>query len=388
MQTQIANKEIYSQLIKSAEHIGQLAEQEVLIAEQNCTISKNVVNAIVDAGINRLIIPKEYGYPQIDFPTFSDLIKKIGYYNLSAAWVTYFYALHNAWVALLPKHRMDEIYAHGGLLTDIFAPVGRLEETEGGVILNGKWNFVSGIKYSDWVAVGALRFTPDSDMPLHFLLALKVEDVEIVEDWDSLGLRGSGSHTIIVKDLFVPSDMLIDLSEVTVNRRPKNLEISEDYLYFNKPYFPAFFIGFPSMAVGAAERIVDEFVQRAKNRIRFDGTNEGQSPSSQRVAGELKMKLKAVQSLLRDYVEMLAEDAGQHDNAEYNMIRVHIIKECVEIAVRATSSIGASGLKRGSVLEVMTRDLITISTHITSLYEDGISNFGKFMFDVPNNSRG
>ncbi len=388
MQAQLSKDDLYSKLLTGAHRIGSIAEQEILDAEKNNSISQNVVDAIVEEGFNRLIIPKEYGYPQIDFTTFSQLIKTVGYYNLSAAWVTYFYALHNSWVALLPKHRMDQIYEDGGLLTDIFAPMGQLQDVEGGFILNGKWNFVSGINHSKWVAVGALYKFADSDIPAHVLLCLDVDDIEVLQDWDTLGLRGSGSNTIIVKDLFVPFDMMIDLRQIIDHRKPANLEISEDYLYFNVPFFPAFFIGFPSMAIGAAERVVDEFITRTKNRVRPDGTNEGQTPKGQRVAAELTLQLKGAKGLLYQYIEMLDSDIGQYSLAEYNAIRVQIIKDCVQIAVRATSALGAGALKRGSALEVMLRDLIAISTHVTSLYEDGIEHFGKSLFDVEHKSRG
>lgn len=388
MQVELKSNELYDQIIASAKRVGQLAEQETLFAEQNCNLPDSVINAIIEEKINRLIIPKEYGYPQIDFTTFADMVKTVGYYNLSAAWVTYFYALHNAWVALLPKHRMDEIYADGGLLADIFAPTGHIEEVAGGVILNGKWNFVSGIKNSGWVGVGVLRHVSGSDMPAHYLLAVKVSDIEIVEDWDSLGLRGSGSHTIIVRDLFVPEDMLINLNDILINKRPNDTHKSEDYLYYNTSFFPAFFVGFPAMSIGAAERIVDEFIDRTKKRVRLDGTNEGHTPKGQRVAAELSIKLCAAKGMMREYVDMLETDNGQYDPSEYNMIRVKIIRECVDLAVLATSSIGASGLKRGTVFEVMTRDLITISTHVTSLFEDGIFSYGKFLFGLPHTSRG
>ena len=105
----VEKEELY-EIMAGAKSIGEIAEREAMEADDNSTISQNVVDAIVEEGINRLIIPKEYGYPQIDFTTFTDLVKTVGYYNLSAAWLTYFYSLHNSWVAYLPKHRMDEIY--------------------------------------------------------------------------------------------------------------------------------------------------------------------------------------------------------------------------------------------------------------------------------------
>lgn len=382
MSVNVLTNELYAQLMDSAKKIGQLAEQEVLVAEQNASISQNVVDAIVEAGINRLIIPKEYGFPQIDFTTFADLVKEVGYYNLSAAWVTYFYALHNAWVAYLPKHRMDEIYQDGGLLADIFAPVGKAEKVDGGYILNGKWNFVSGVNYSEWVSLGAIYFPEGQPMPERLALCMRVSELELILDWNPLGLRGSGSNTVIAKDLFVPEDMVINFNDWMVHRKPQNLQLSEDYLYYNKPFFPAFYMGFAAMSIGGAERVIAEFIERTKKRVRMDGTHEGQSAKAQRVAAELSLQLKQAKGLLKEYIEMLETDQGQHNLGEYNAIRVQIVKNCLDIAIRATSSMGASALAKGNPLDVMTRDLIAISTHITSLYEDGIDNYGKSLFGI------
>lgn len=382
MGVNVLTNELHSQLMESAKKIGQLAEQEVLAADQNASLSQNVVDAIVEAGINRLIIPKEYGYPQIDFTTYADLIKEVGYYNLSAAWLTYFYSLHNAWVAYLPKHRMDEIYQDGGLLADIFAPVGKAEKVDGGYILNGKWNYVSGINFSEWVSLGAIYFPDGEPSPERLALCMRVSELEVVQDWNPLGLRGSGSNTVIATNLFVPEDMVINFNDWTIHRKPQNLEISEDYLYYNKPFFPAFYMGFAAMSIGGAERVIEEFIDRTKKRVRMDGTHEGQSAKAQRVAAELSLQLKQAKGLLKEYIEMLENDQGQYSPGEYNAIRVQIVKNCLGIAIRATSSLGATALSKGNPLEVMTRDLLTISTHITSLYEDGIDNYGKSLFGI------
>ena len=253
--------------MESAKRIGQLAEKEALQADANATISQNVVDAIKEEGIHRLIIPKEYGYPQIDFTTFSDMVKTVGYYNLSAAWLTYFYSLHNAWVPFLPKHRMDEIVASGGLLADIFAPVGKLERCEGGYLLSGKWGYVSGINYAEWVGLAAMYQFEGEDQPERLGIVCKVSDLTVIKNWDALGLRGSGSNTVVAENLFIPDDMVFRFSDLIQNRKPRKLEIDEDYLYFNVPFFSAFFVGFSSMALGAAERILDEFQERTSKRM-------------------------------------------------------------------------------------------------------------------------
>lgn len=374
------DEKIYSTLMESAKRIGELAEKEALEADQNASLSENVINQIKAEGIHRLILPKSYGHPQIDFRVFSDLIRTVGYYNLSAAWLTYFYSLHNSWTTFLPKHRMDEIINEDGLLADIFAPVGTVEVVDGGYLLSGKWNFVSGINYSSWVSVGAI--CEFNGVPDRINLCMRVSDFQVVQNWDSIGLRGSGSNTIIADKLFVPEDLVFSQSEIMTGKA-FNETIEDDYLYKYAPFFPAFFVGFPAMSLGAAERVLHEFKKRTKKRVRIDGSNEGESAKSQRVLAELTLKYKAANGLMNEYVEMLESRSNAHHPAEYNAIRVKIVQYCVDIAVKATLTLGASALIKGSPLEMITRDLIAVGAHITSLYEDGIDHFGKVLFDVP-----
>ena len=382
MTVKIQEQAIYDKLMESAKKIGQLAESEALQADANATISQNVIDLIVKEEIHRLILPKEYGHPQIDFTTFADMVKTVGYYNLSAAWLTYFYSLHNAWVPFLPKHRMDEIVESGGLLADIFAPVGKLERCEGGYLLSGQWGYVSGINYSEWVGLAAMYQLEGEAQPERLGLVCKVSDLTVIKDWNSLGLRGSGSNTVVADQLFIPDDMTFRFSDLIQNRKPRKLEIDEDYLYYNVPFFAAFFIGFSAMAMGASERILDEFQERTSKRRRGFGLLECDSPVTQRTLGELKIKQKASEGLMKEYINMLESDTGQYRPGEYSAIRVTIIQNSIDIAVKATLAMGASSLAKGEPFEIILRDLMAIGTHVTSLYDDGLEAYGKSLFGI------
>lgn len=382
MAVEIQSKDVYQTLIESAKKIGQAAEAEALQAEKDATISENIIKLIREEGVSKLILPKRYGGPQIDFTTFADMIKQVGYYNLSAAWITYFFSLHNAWVAYLPEHRQKEIIQSGGLLADIFAPIGQLEKVKGGYVVSGKYNFVSGIKYAGWVGVGALLQKEGSTEKTMAGFVINTKDVQIIENWDSMGLRGSGSHTIIVDKVFVPDDLVIDLQGIGLKREPEFEDYDKDYLYYNAPFHPAFFVGFPAMSIGAAERALDEFKKGSKGRVRMSGENEGASPRSQRVLATLTIKLHAAKSLMSTYIKMLESDQQVHPS-EFKAIRAEIIQICVDIAVKCTLTLGASALIKGHPVEIITRDLIAIGTHVTSLYEDAIDVYGQHLFDYP-----
>lgn len=387
MVVQTQSKDMYITLMESAKRIGQIAEAEALKAENDATVSENVIQAIRDEGIPKLILPKDHGGPQIDFTTFADIVKEVGYYNLSAAWITYFFALHNAWVAYLPTHRQKEIVESGGLLADIFAPIGQLEKVDGGYLVSGNYNFVSGIKYAGWVGVGALLPKEGTDEKSMGGFVINTKDIQIIENWDSMGLRGSGSHSIIVDKVFVPDDLVIDLGDLAQKREPNFDGFDKDFLYYNASFHPAFFVGFPAMALGAAQRALHEFKKGSQGRVRMSGENEGASPRSQRVLATLTIKYRSATSLMKTYIELLEADEPVHPS-EFKAIRAEIIQLCIDIAVKCTLTLGASSLIKGHPVEMITRDLIAIGTHITSLYEDAIDVYGKHLFDYPTNVLG
>lgn len=285
MTTKFTNEQLQEMLLKSAVSIGQVAEEECQLAEANSIISQRVIDFIKSKGIHKLILPKRYGGSQINFGLFTELIRTVGYYNISAAWLTYFYSVHNSWLAYLPEHRQQEIIQTDGLLADVFAPVGNVVRVEGGFILNSIYQYVSGINYCEWIAVGAKYKNEKGEVQV-LGMVFHTSNLSIKENWDSLSLRGKGSNMILVNDLFIPDDMVIDMDQITRNRKPVNQDYDKDYLFYNVPSQPAFYIGFPAMAIGAAERAIEEFKLYTARRIRGFGEAEKESPRSQRVAAK------------------------------------------------------------------------------------------------------
>lgn len=381
---------VYEDLMARATRIGELAEAESAQAEIDATISQNVADAIRKEGIHRLLLPKEYGELQIDFKTYSDLIRKVSYYNLSAAWLTCFYSLHNAWVSYLPKPFRDEVVASEGFVADVFAPMGQLEEVEGGYLLSGKWNFVSGILYSDWVALGALVDFSGTGKKEGAGICVPVKDLKIEKNWNPLGLRGSGSNTVIAENLFVKHEQILRMSNMQESSRPPEAatgaDYDKDYVFYDTPWFPGFYIGFASMAVGGAERVVEEFKKNTEKRVRMTGVHENESPTSQRVLAEITMELHAVKALLNEYITNMEKDGDQpYDAGKYKAIRAALIEKSCNIGYRSMLTLGSQAILKGHPVELFSRDLIAIATHKSSLYQDAVNAYGKelFGFDIP-----
>ena len=371
------------QLLAGAEKIGKLAEQEAQQAEINATISENVVNLIKETQISKMLLPKQYGGPQIDFEIFSKIIRKVAYHNISAAWLTYFYPLHNSLPSYLPQKGMDEIVNDGGLIVDVFAPVGKAVRDGDGYRISGRWNFASGVLYSEWIGLGTMIQLPDSTEPEFCMPIMRTSEVEVLRNWDVLGLRGSGSNSVIVEDVYVPMERILRIDEYLVNLKKTPAEdYDQDYPFYGKPFFSAFYIGFPNMALGGAQRLLEEFKERTEKRVRVyqGGASEKNSSRGQKVLAELMMKYQAADSLMERYIRLLENHEQAIGPGEFAAMRATIIKLCAEIAHKVLSTLGGNAVSKGDIVELFTRDILTIETHMTSLYEDAMDAYGQNLF--------
>jgi len=376
------NQVTLDMLVAGAEKVGKLAAQEVIEAEENATFSKKVIEAIKEAQISEILKPKSYGGPQVDLRGFAKIIRTVSKHSVSAGWLTYLYPLHNTLPSYLPVKGRDEIFNQGGLICDVFAPVGKTEKDGDGYRITGTYNYASGVLYSDWVGLGVFMELPESTRPEFCMLFLPISDVQVVGNWNTLGLRPTGSNQVIADNVYVPRERILRLEVADTTRRPPEEDYDKEYPYYHVPYFSAFYLGFPNVALGGAERLIAEFKERTERRIRLDGTPEKESPRSQRVLAELMTQYHAADALMDKYINLLEnfERDGAVGRGEFNAIRAKIVQICADIAVKVLLTLGGAALAKGDTVEIFTRDILAVATHITSLYEDSVTAYGKNLF--------
>lgn len=387
---------VEQQLLDGARRVGELAEKLAPEAEVNATVSKEVIELLKETKITRIMLPKEYNEPQITLKTFSDIVREVSYHNISAGWLTYLYPLHNIIPAYLPKKVRDEIVQSEGLICDVFAAVGTGKKVEGGYNISGTWNFASGVNYSEWIGLGVVLDVADKEKPQICMPVFHRSEVEIVENWDTFGLRGSGSNQVRVDNVFVPTERVLRLDLVDETSLPPEAlngeAYDENYAFYNVPFYATFYLGFPSIALGGAKRILEEFKKATEKRVRLvDGVRESESPRSQRVIAEMTTDYLAAEALMDKYLAMLEQYRNKGDEAlksEFFAIRTRIIKQCVDIAIRSLLTLGGGALYKGGPIELFTRDLLSVATHKTSLIEDAVAAYGLELFGFEGGVRG
>lgn len=381
----------YDEAIKRAEYVGQIAEAELFEADRNGGYSDKLKDAIYETQLHRLLRPKRYGGLGAGHRTLSEVVRTVARHSVSGAWLTYFMPLHESWIALLPPAGREEIYSQDKFIADIFFPIGKVDYAEGGVILSGQWNWGSGIDFCEWIGLGAIVDVPGTDVgPQPCLVTIKVAEGKIIRNWDTFGLRGTGSNGIAVDKVFVPWHRVLPVASVKEKSIPLGGEFDPAEPVYRVPFMPAFAMGFNAICVGAIQRLQQELHQRIRQRQRvLLGHQEWESPVAQRNLGELATTIDQVEALYERYLKQLEDwcNAGTPSASalEKNRLaawRSSIARTASQVGFRTLELLGGAATYKGDLVEVFARDLFMISIHVTQIYEDHMMFYGRTQYEL------
>src|SRR5499427_10162597 len=158
-----------------------------------------------EAGILRILQPKRFGGMQGRFSLFSRIVEELTYGCASSAWVYAVLAEHQWIIAQYPEAAQIDVWGEDpeAVAASSLAPREAARHVPGGWRLSGRYPFSSGCDYAQWGIIGAF-LGPKGD-PRHIAyLLVPLAEVEIVDDWQVLGLLGTGSKSLVLHDVFVP----------------------------------------------------------------------------------------------------------------------------------------------------------------------------------------
>lgn len=379
----------HDEIIKRAEYIGQIGEAELFEADRRGGYSVKLKEAILETQLHHLMRPKRYGGFGMGQRTFSEAVKTVARHSVSAAWVAFFMPLHETWVALLPPKGREEIFSEDKLVADIFFPIGTVTYAEGGVRLSGQWNWGSGIDFCEWIGLGAIVNMPGSG-PQPCLVTIRVAEGEIIDNWDTFGLRGTGSKGIKVRDVFVPWHRILPVATAKKTAIPLGGEFDADEPVYRVPFMPGFCLGFGAICVGAMQRLQQELHSRIKARQRVVlGGQEWESPVAQRNLGEVVTQIEQAEALHERYIQQLEDWCRANtpvchtpDEARLGAWRSSIAKTAAWVGFRTLELLGGAATYKGDIVEVFSRDLMMVSLQVGQLYEDHMMFYGRTQYGL------
>ncbi len=213
------------ELIARLHEIGPLLREQAIIADCNRMLTQESVDALETTGAWNIATLKRYGGYEGGASMLLAAAKTIGFYDPAAAWCI---VISNGSVMLANRYSdemLDEVFQNGPIkAASIFAqPQGTAILENDGWRIKGKWPFASNSNYSDW-ALGILYIKEketDESNQIGFVL-MRRDEFEIQDTWHTIGMRGSGSNTMIAENLWVPKNRVITFKQLMGDEQEKN----------------------------------------------------------------------------------------------------------------------------------------------------------------------
>src|SRR5262245_20094669 len=374
-------------LLDAARQIAPIIRQHSDEAERERRLSQPVLKALRETGLLRMTTPRSLGGLETDPVTRALVGEEIGRHDSAAAWT-----LENPldWAFLccrLPDEGAEEIYSRGAdiLIAAQFGRPLKAKSTNGGYRVSGQAPFVSNCYDADWISSTVLVDDDKSavDEPEMRMAYFPRAECEIIDTWDVMGMRGTGSNDITVKDVYVPKSrtfpMVPDFEPGSHYRGP----------LYRLPVVGAAASGIPTPMLGVARRALDEVTELARTKapVASNGLLK-QRASAQIQLGRAEAILRSGRLLLLGTLSeawrrcVNGEPHSLEQKADILLGMAHAMSSAVQAVELACSIAGTTAFRATNPLERYFRDVQTMRHHAFAS-DESYGSFGQVYRGVP-----
>jgi alkylation response protein AidB-like acyl-CoA dehydrogenase len=371
-------------LLKAVERVRDTLLAGADEAEAHATLPPATVQALDDAGLLALKLPAVLGGAEADLVTQLEILEEVTYLDTSAGWCTLIGAAAIAGPgAFLADKAVAQIFAGGQVprAAGAFMPSGKAVPVAGGYRVSGRWAFASGIRHAQWVSATARVVSDGAAAPALRRLVMPVTAVQIHDNWQVMGLQGTGSCDFSVTDLFVPESFSWDAQRALPQRGGPLYRLGMPAFVANEHV---------AFALGVGRRALDTLLDLAQSKQRGYGqvATLAARPAVQRTLGESALRLRAVRALAIESYEAAWATvcAGQtlspHLQAEMRSVATFATEVAVDVTTQMFRYSGGTGLYTTSVLQRCLRDINAAAQHLM-VSDAAYENYGQFLLGLP-----
>ena len=379
------------ELIAAARAMGPALVQRRAQCKAQRRVPDETVADFQQAGFFKILQPEQWGGYAMDPQVFYMVGFEVARFCPSSAWILGVIAVHNWQLAVFDDQAAQDVWADDPtvLISSSYAPVGKVKVVDGGFRLSGRWSFSSGSEHCKWAFLGAVVPTPEApfDMANYRTFLVPIEDYEIVDHWDVVGLQGTGSHDIVVDDVFVPEHRTHKSMDGFLCNNPGNA-VNNAPLY-HMPFMQVFVRAVCTATLGACEGALQAFIEIAKTRQ--VGPNKMKNdPYARQLAAEVRASIEEMKlTMVRNFDAMMescraGEPIPLDDRVRYRYDSAVVADRCLELSSRMLKAAGSGGIRQGrGVLEVHL-ELLASQAHVANHSTPFANNMGGVMFGEEN----
>ena len=358
-------------LLARASALGPLIREHADAAERDRRLTPAVIDAMRAAGLFRMFTPRSLGGFEADPITVARIAEEIGGFDSAAGWALQAGNTGAWWSASLPEEGVARVFADGPdlIMAASFSPPHRAEAVPGGYRFTGQGPFASTIHDSAWVMMTGMvfdgeqpRMTPHG--PTVVAVVLPTREIEIVDTWHSLGMRGTDSNDVSAKGVFVPESQTFFVSPVFEPGRHFTGPL------YRIPALASVDVFIAPVALAVARGAIDELRALAERKTPLGSMKTlRHRPSVQSAVADGEARLRSARlffyQTLADTWERAAssEPVTLEGKADLMLASTHAVRTAAQVTDLMHRAAGTGGIYTRNRLERHIRDAQTLRHH-------------------------
>jgi alkylation response protein AidB-like acyl-CoA dehydrogenase len=355
--------------LEAARRLAPLIRSSAAETDAQRELPRPLFEAMADAGLFHLALPRTLGCPEMDLPSYIEVIEEIGRADASTGWVTNQVAIFATYAARMPTAAARAIWIDPPRSVVANTPLASAEAVvvPGGYRVTGRQGFSTGCRHASWLAAHATviedgRPRLDEGQPEMRYCFVPRAQAELLDTWQVRGMRGTGTHHFAVHDVFVPEERSV---------RSVTAPLVEPGPLYRLPRTLVFASGDAAVALGTARSCLAAFVELATTKTprAMDALLRDQA-MVQHDVGRAEARLRSGRAFLFEAVREIwdavvtAGEVTLDQRANLRLATTHGIRLAVEVVDLVYSMAGATAAYESSLIQRHFQDVHVMSQHL------------------------
>jgi alkylation response protein AidB-like acyl-CoA dehydrogenase len=375
-------------LLEQARALVPALAERALAATAARDVATETIADFHRTGILRILQPRRFGGHQLRFCLFSRIVEALAEGCASSAWVYAVLGEHQWIIASYPLQAQIDVWGDDplALASSSLAPRSVATRVAGGWRLSGQYSFSSGSSHARWAIIGAFLGSAGDPRSIGYLL-VPFTEIEIIDDWHVLGLAGTGSRSLALRDVFIPEHRCVLLDELLAGTPPGAL-VHPDYPLLRAPRGLLVNYSLPPVLIALGRRALAVAIAGLRGRVSRGVTRMAESEFVQMTVAEAAAAIDAAMLTLwsgRQTAEVMVATGERIPpdivaRARRDMTYAqHQVQWAVE---RLVEVCGAQSVYDADALASIRRDVLTLLTHNVASRQAAMGAWGRWALGV------
>jgi alkylation response protein AidB-like acyl-CoA dehydrogenase len=255
-----------AELVARVIELQPLLAKNAAVGEQDRKVAEESVQALTDAGIFRITIPKRYGGYQTSMRTMLDISGAVAEADGGTAWIVTLINVCNWMASLFPAQAQDEVFGAdpNAKVSGVLAPTSAARRTDDGWRVSGKWYYNSGSLHSTWSVLGIPITDEAGEVVDQGLALIPCSELQIEDTWFVAGMKSTGSNAVIAEDTFVPEHRILRVPDAINGKYPS--EHTDTEALYRSAFVPVLALVLIGPQLGMGTAALDYVISKAAKK--------------------------------------------------------------------------------------------------------------------------